>query len=187
MYNFGLAIGPVVAQNNSERNQNIMFKKLAIVAALAVAASSSFAAQTGYYGGLDLGSTKIDDIDDSKTSFGGFLGYGFNQFFAVEAGYRQLGKWDAGYGIDLKAKQTHLSVVGSYPIAPQFDIYGRLGYNQLRAEASYGNRTYGEDTDGFMYGAGVSYNFTPIISGRFEVQKPASDTTNYGVGIVVKF
>ena len=164
-----------------------MFKKLAIAAALAVAASSSFAAPTGYYAGLDLGSTKIDDLDDSKTSFGGFLGYGFNQFFAVELGYRQLGKWDLGYGVDLKAKQTHLSVVGSYPVTPQFDIYGRLGYNNLRAEASYGNVTYGDDTSGGLYGVGVSYTFTPNISGRFEVQKPSSDSTNYGVSVVYKF
>lgn len=164
-----------------------MFKKFAIAAALAVAASSAFAAPTGYYAGLDLGSTKIDGLGDSKTSFGGFLGYGFNQFVAIEAGYRQLGTWDMGYGVDLTAKQTHLSVVGSYPIAPQFDIYGRLGYNQLRAEASYGKLTYGDDTSGGLYGVGVSYTFTPAISGRFEVQKPASDTTNYSVGIVYKF
>jgi len=165
-----------------------MLKKIAAAAALALVASSSFAAApTAFYGGLDVGSTKIDDFDQDKTSFGGFLGYGFNQFFAVELGYRQLGKWDMGYGIDLKAKQTHLSVVGSYPVTPQFDIYGRLGYNSLRAEASRGNVTYGDDTSGGLYGIGVGYTFTPNISGRFEVQKPASDTTNYSVGIVYKF
>jgi len=164
-----------------------MFKKLAIAAALAVAASSSFAAPTGYYAGLDLGSTKIDDLGDSETSFGGFLGYGFNQFFAVELGYRQLGKWDLGYGVDLKAKQTHLSVVGSYPVTPQFDIYGRLGYNDLRAEASRGNVTYGDNTNGGLYGIGVGYTFNPNVSVRFEAQKPSSDSTNYSVSVVYKF
>lgn len=103
-----------------------MFKKFAIAAALALAASSSFAAApTGYYGGLDVGSTKIDDFNDSKAGVGGFLGYGFNRFVAVELGYRQLGSWDIG-GVDVTAKQAHVSVVGSYPLAPQFDIYGRL-------------------------------------------------------------
>jgi len=154
-----------------------MFKKLAIAAALAVAASSSFAAPTGVYAGLDLGSTKIDDVDDSKTSFGGFLGYGFNQFFSAEVGYRRLGKWD-----DVTVNQTQLSVVGSYPIAPQFDIFGRIGYNHLDIDNSFdGNRSGG------LYGIGVSYTFTPNISARFEVQKPTSDSTNYGVGIVYKF
>ena len=40
---------------------------------------------------------------------------------------------------------------------------------------------------GVLYGVGLNYNFTPTISGRAEVQKPSSDSTNYGVGIVFKF
>jgi len=164
-----------------------MFKKLAVAAAFALTASSSFAAApTAFYGGLDVGATKIDDFDSTKTSFGGFLGYGFNQFFAVELGYRQLGKYDF-YGVDVKAKQTHLSLVGSYPLNAQLDVYGRIGYNNLRAEASYGNITAGEDTDTGLYGIGLNYNFTPAISGRIEVQKPSSDTTNYSAGVVFKF
>jgi hypothetical protein len=167
-----------------------MFKKIAAAAALALVASSSFAAApTGFYAGVDAGSTKIDDLD-SASSVGAFLGYGFNQFFAVEAGYRQLGKYDVyfpGATVDLKAKQTHVSVLGFYPLNPQLDIYGRLGYNKLRAEASYGNFSYGEDTDKALYGIGLNYSFTPAIAGRFEVQKPASDTTNYSVGVVFKF
>jgi hypothetical protein len=164
-----------------------VLKKIAAAAALALLASSSFAATpTAFYGGLDVGSTKIDGFDDNKTSFGGFLGYGFNQFFAVELGYRQLGKWDFG-GADLKAKQTHLSVIGAYPLNAQLDLYGRLGYNNLRAEASAGNVTYGEDTDGGLYGIGLNYNFTPQLSGRIEAQKPSSDSTNYSIGVVWKF
>ena len=164
-----------------------MLKKIAAAAALALMASSSFAAApTAFYGGLDVGSTKIDGFDDNKTSFGGFLGYGFNQFFAVELGYRQLGKWDFG-PVELKAKQTHLSVIGSYPLNAQLDVYGRLGHNNLRAEASAGGVTYGDDTDGGLYGIGLNYNFTPQLSGRIEAQKPSSDSTNYSVGVVWKF
>ena len=164
-----------------------MLKKFAAAAALALVASSSFAAApTAFYGGLDVGSTKIDDFDQDKTSFGGFLGYGFNQFFAVELGYRYLGKFDV-FGTDVKAKQTHLSLVGSYPLNAQFDVYGRLGYNNLRAEAKGNGITYGDDTDGGLYGIGLNYNFNPQLSGRFEVQKPSSDSTNYSVGVVWKF
>ncbi|MDN4053222.1 outer membrane beta-barrel protein [Massilia sp. YIM B02763] len=168
-----------------------MFKKIAAAAALTLLASSSFAAApTAFYAGIDGGATKIDDLD-TKGSFGGFIGYGFNQYVAIEAGYRQLGKYDVdfygGASVDLKAKQTHVSVLGFYPLNPQLDIYGRLGWNKLRAEASYGNYSYGEDTDKVLYGIGLNYNFTPAISGRVEVQKPASDTTNYSVGVVFKF
>jgi OOP family OmpA-OmpF porin len=164
-----------------------MFKKIAAAAALAFAATSAFAAApTAFYGGVDVGSTKIDGLDDNKASFGGFLGYGFTQNFAVELGYRQLGKWDV-MGADLKAKQTHLSLVGSWPLNPQLDVYGRLGYNQLRAEASYAGYTYGEDTSTGLYGIGLNYSFTPTLSGRIEAQKPSSDSTNISVGVAFKF
>jgi long-subunit fatty acid transport protein len=91
------------------------------------------------------------------------------------------------FGTDVKAKQTHLSLVGSYPLNAQFDVYGRLGYNNLRAEAKAGGITYGDDTDGGLYGIGLNYNFNSQLSGRFEVQKPSSDSTNYSVGVVWKF
>jgi len=163
-----------------------MFKKIAVAAALSLMASSSFAAgPTAFYGGLDVGSTKIDDFDQSKASFGGFLGYGFNQFFAVELGYRYLGKFDV-YGSDIKAKQTHVSVIGSYPLNNRFDVYGRLGYNKLDASSSSSDVAVDAD-DGGLYGIGLSYNFTPQLSGRIEAQKVASNTTNYNVGIVWKF
>lgn len=163
-----------------------MIKQFAAAAALALVASSSFAAPVGTYGGLDVGSTKIDDFDSHKTSVGGFLGYGFNPNVAVELGYRQLGKFEL-YGADVTAKQTHLSVVGSFPLNQQFDVYGRLGYNNLRAEASYNGHTYGDDTSGGLYGIGVSATIAPNLSARFEVQKPSSDSSNISVGIVYKF
>jgi opacity protein-like surface antigen len=164
-----------------------MFKKIAAAAALAFVATSAFAAQpTAFYGGVDVGATKITDLDDSKASFGGFLGYGFTQNVAVELGYRQLGKWDVA-GVDLKAKQAQVSVIGSFPLNQKLDLYGRLGYNKLRAEASYGNYTYGEDTSGALYGIGLNFSFTPAIAGRVEVQKPSSDSTNLSVGVAFKF
>jgi hypothetical protein len=168
----------------------MMFKKIAAAAALTLLASSSFAAApTAFYGGVDVGSTKIDGLGDREVSFGGFLGYGFNQNFAVEVGYRQLGKWDKvfGSGADVTAKQTHVSLVGSLPLTPQFDLFGRLGYNNVKAEASFGGATYGEDTNGALYGIGLGYSFAPNIVGRVEVQKPSSDSTNVGVSVAWKF
>jgi OOP family OmpA-OmpF porin len=164
-----------------------MLKKFAAASALAVVTSSSLAAAlTTFYAGLDLGSTKIANLDSNKTSFGGFVGYRLNQNFAVELGYRRLGKWEIS-NVDLTVKQIHLAVVESFPLNDQLDVYGRLGYNQLRTEASYGKVTAGENTHGGLYGIGLNYRFAPNISARLEVQKPASDTTNYGVGVVWNF
>jgi hypothetical protein len=41
--------------------------------------------------------------------------------------------------------------------------------------------------NGVLYGVGLNYDFTRAISGRVEAQKPSSDSTHYGVGIVFKF
>ena len=165
-----------------------MFKKFAVAAALALGASSSFAAPaatgpapTQFYGGVDLGSTKIDGFDDRKTSVGAFLGYGFNQNVAVEVGYRQLGKFEYG-GYDNKAKQTHVSVVGSFPLNQQFSLYGRVGYNKVKVDSPYA-----DDVSGALYGIGVNYRFAQDITGRVEFQKPTSDSTNVHVGIVFEF
>jgi OOP family OmpA-OmpF porin len=66
-------------------------------------------------------------------------------------------------------------------------VGGFLGYKQLRAEARYNGATFEDDTSGVLYGVGLNYSFTPAISGRIEAQKPSSDSTNYGVGVVFKF
>lgn len=168
-----------------------MLKKIAAAAALAFVASSAIAAApVAFYGGVDLGVTNVDDdygvFDDNKASVGAFIGYGINQNFAIEAGYRQLGKWDYR-GADIKAKQTHVSVLGFLPLNPQTDVYARLGYNKVKAELSYQGYHYGEDADRALVGLGVNYSFSNQLSGRIEVQKPASDFTNVHAALVWKF
>ncbi|AVR98383.1 outer membrane beta-barrel protein [Pseudoduganella armeniaca] len=169
-----------------------MLKKFAAAAALAFVASSAFAAApVAFYGGVDLGVTNADEyVDGNKASIGAFIGYGFNQNFAIEAGYRQLGKWD-----DIRAKQTHVSVLGFLPLNAQTDVYARLGYNKVKAEQSYtfsvfGNKytsTIGVNDDRALFGLGLNYSFSNQLSGRVEVQKPVSDVTNVHAALVWKF
>ncbi|QGZ39563.1 putative outer membrane protein [Pseudoduganella flava] len=164
-----------------------MFKKLAAAAALALMASSSFAAApTGFYIGGDVGGTKIDDFDSTKKAIGAFAGYGINQNVAVELGYRQHGDFEY-YGTEVKAKQTHLSVIGSFPLNNQLDVYGRLGASYLKVEADYrGYKSDDSDTK-VLYGIGLNMSFTPNIFGRVEVQKMSSDSTTLNVGVGYKF
>jgi hypothetical protein len=165
-----------------------MFKKIAAAAALAFVASSAFAGPTAFYAGVDAGLTSWDyNNASSKVSVGGFVGYGFNQYIAAELGYRQLGDFNG-----FKISQTHISAVGSYPLNNRLDIFGRLGYTSLSVSGcyNYGNGyTYcgGDIGTGTVIGAGVAYSFAPNIVGRVEVQKPATDVTNVGVGVVFKF
>jgi predicted porin len=160
-----------------------MLKKIVAAAALAMLASSSFAGTPGtVYGGLDVGSTKLDGVSESQTSFGGFVGYNFHQNFAVEGGFRRLGTWD-GAGSDVTVDQTAVSVIGTLPLSQGFNVYGRLGYNHVKADAGW---TEGSDS-GVLYGVGVGYTFSPKLAGRIEVQKPTSDSTNVGASVVYQF
>jgi hypothetical protein len=153
-----------------------MFKKITAAAALTLLASSSFAAPTAFYGGVDVGSTKIETIDfnSSKVSYGAFLGYGVNENVAVELGFRRLGEWQ-----DQTVNQTHLSVVASVPLKDQFSLFARVGYNKLNG--------FGDNTSGALYGVGVGYNFAPNVFGRVEVQKAGTDVTNLGFTVGYKF
>jgi OOP family OmpA-OmpF porin len=153
-----------------------MFKKIAAAAALTLLASSSFAAPTAFYGGVDVGSTRADvfDINSSKASYGAFLGYGVNENVGVELGFRRLGEWQ-----DTSINQTHLSVVGSVPLKDQFSVFARVGYNKLNGA--------GDSLSGALYGVGLGYDFAPNLFGRVEVQKPANYATNIGVSVGYKF
>lgn len=164
-----------------------MCKKIAAIAALMIASSSAFAVEPGaLYAGVDIGKTKIDDWSDRETSYGGFVGYKFHPNFAAEFGYRRLGDAEA-FGADIKVDQASLSLIGSLPLGNNFDLYGRLGYNRLEADAKARGITVSESESRAVYGVGVSYAFTPAISARIEAQKPASEFTNYSAGIVFKF
>jgi OOP family OmpA-OmpF porin len=160
-----------------------MFKKIAAAAALTLLASSSFAAPTAFYGGVDVGSTRADvlDLDSSKVSYGAFLGYGLNDNIAVELGYRRLGQWDNAFGAgnDATLNQTHLSVVASLPLKDKFSVFARVGYNKLNGAA--------ETSSGALYGVGVGYDFNQRLFGRVEVQKPTNNVNNIGFSLGYKF
>jgi OOP family OmpA-OmpF porin len=179
-----------------------MFKHIAVAAALVIASSSALAqVAPQFYAGVDVGSTKVDG-SDRENGFGGFVGYKFHPNFAVEAGYHRLAKANVYYyedGIEAegegKFNQADISVIGTLPLSNGFSIFGRLGYNRLEIKGSATATGYGQTaTESFseseskvLYGAGLSYDFAPNVSGRVEVQKPHSDITKVAVGVSIGF
>lgn len=164
-----------------------MIKKLISAAILATLASSAMAATPNtFYAGLDGGSTKIDGLGDRESSVGAFVGYNFHTFFAAELGVRRLGSWDV-IGTSLDINQYSASVIGTYPLQNNFNVFGRLGYNKIDGDVSYQGYTAEASDSGAVYGVGVGYAFTPTISGRIEFQKPASNASNISAGVVFAF
>lgn len=164
-----------------------MFKKIFAAAALATLASSAFAAMpNSYYAGVDGGSSKVDGFGDREGSYGAFIGYNFHENFAAEISARRLGEWDQ-FGANLKANQYAASIIGTLPLQNNFNVFGRLGYNQVEAKASYLGSSAKDHDNGVLYGVGVGYSFTPTISGRIEFQKPTSDSQNLSAGVAFAF
>jgi OOP family OmpA-OmpF porin len=167
-----------------------MFKKFAAAAALAAASTAAFAAEPpSFYAGVDVSSTKISG-SDRDGGYGAFLGYKFNESFAVEGGYHRLAETEYRSGplrADVTLDQLDLSVIGSLPLSAGFDVYGRLGYNRLTADADVAGFSAREHDNNVLYGVGLGYAFTPVIHARLEVQKPSSDATKILAGVAFRF
>lgn len=163
-----------------------MFKKIAVAATLAILSTASMAADGRVYAGADFGKTKLDGFSDRETSVGAFVGYAITPAIAIEAGYRNLADFDF-IGADLSIDQVALSGVGTLPLANNFSLFGRLGYNRVKVKGSGPAGSASDTESGVLYGVGLGYQFTPTVAGRLEVQKPTSDSTNLSAGVVFSF
>jgi OOP family OmpA-OmpF porin len=167
-----------------------MFKKFAIAAVLVAASTSAFAAgPQPFYAGIDVASTKIDGFG-REGGYGAYFGYKFNPSVAIEGGYHRVADTDYRYnGVrgDLTLDMIDLSVIGTLPLSNGFDLYGRLGYNRLEADADIGGFSGKSHESGGLYGLGLGYAFSPVVHARLEVQRPANDATRIVAGVGFSF
>jgi OOP family OmpA-OmpF porin len=164
-----------------------MLKKILVSAIFASFTASAFAApSTNVYVGGDMGSTRVDNFDKKSTSYGGFAGYQFTSNLAAELGYRHFGSTNL-YNVEVNLRQTSLSALASFPIGSGNFVFGRLGYNQLKATASYRGMKGSDSDNGVLYGAGIGHQFNQNVSARLELQRPSSDSTNFSVAVAYKF
>jgi OOP family OmpA-OmpF porin len=169
-----------------------MFKKIALVTAVALLSTASFAAENrSFYAGADVGSTKFDNLTGRQTSFGGFFGYKFSKYLAVEASYRRLADYEGLYynntKVDVRFDQTAASVIGILPLSSGFEVFGRFGRNRVESKGTGSNFSLTQSGDGALYGVGVAYIYTPNISVRLELQSPSSDSKNVSAGVSYTF
>jgi len=182
-------------------NGDFMKKQVFAMASLALAAAPSFASD--FYFLADAGQSKLEiDVDgatlsttDNAISFG--AGYSFRENFAIEFAYRDLGEISEDYrenlgggdyydeSVSLSSTALQLSLVGALALGEAAHLYGRVGLARLEAEATY---SYSERINGWNYsesesattsktkavfGAGLSYSFTPVFAWRGEYSQYA--------------
>lgn len=125
----------------------------ATAALLSVAAAPAVSQAQEVYGTIGYGAVDLDGAADLG-AIQGRLGYKFNPYVAVEA--------EAAFGVkddaDIELKhQIGAFVVGSVPVTPQADLFARVGYSGSTVDTPLGE----VDGDGWAYGVGGQYNFTP--------------------------
>ncbi|QIE29521.1 OmpA family protein [Caballeronia sp. SBC2] len=181
--------------------------KVALLALTLIASRITLAQNSGWYGGGNLGQSHatIDDgrirgglqaggfatssINNDERDFGYkvFGGYQFNRYFALEAGYFDLGKFSfhattipAGtLDGSLKLKGGNLDAVGLLPITGDFSIFGRVGATYASTSDSFSGSGAVRPLDpspskrGFNYklGLGLQYQITQALAMRGEVER----------------
>lgn len=184
---------------------------LLFLSGLAVAPLAS--AQGPWYIGGSVGKSDFDDgnvvpalitsgtVDGSDTGFKIFGGYQFNKQFGVEIAWVDLGK--ASYsgtfggapvtGGSLETSGLNFSVVGTLPLNPSFELFGKVGFFMWEAKANdvTGGVPFSAKDDGtdVSYGIGLGFNINKNFSVRVEWEQfEAVDKVSlFSLGVVFKF
>lgn len=146
----------------------------------------------GFYvgGGVGQFNAQIDDVDDvdgtvdewdaDDTAYKFFAGYRVNRFLGFELAYLNLGEPSGqvvpGVNADASVDGFAPYVVGTIPLGPYFEVYGRLGYFLYDAtvgvEDNFDNRVeFDEESEALVWGGGIGANIGEKFNVRFEYER----------------
>ncbi len=176
----------------------------------ALASANTLAQQSTkpWYGGVSIGQSTVkikDDVlpiigatatslskNETDTGFKAYIGYRFNQNFALEGGWTDFGKFSAtrtmtapGFGTvqaNVKASGAHLDALGIWPLQNNLTLFGKLGalYDTVETNASTTGAVVfpaGTNTNpkhsglNWKFGLGAGYDFTPTVGARVEWER----------------
>jgi OOP family OmpA-OmpF porin len=171
----------------------------AMVVASAIGASQAHA-QSGFYLGGNVGQSHYKEqspltapIDSANSGFKAYGGYQLTTGVAIEAGYADLGTFQAGVN-SLKASGGFMDLVTTVPIAPQLSALARGGAFDNRSTLINQGQSRLEKGLMLKVGAGVQYELSPntALRGEWErygarVNSQTANTDLYSLGVVVKF
>ncbi|MDQ1815876.1 OmpA family protein [Massilia sp. CCM 9210] len=134
--------------------------------------------------GASLNSFKVDERD---LAYKLFVGKQLNRYFAVEAGFFDLGK----FGFDASTSQNgrlvgeagfrgvNMDLVAQLPMSDRFSVLGRIGMNYAKASTHFsGNRLFAvtnphpsERKLNAKAGLGLEFKFSEALALRGEVER----------------
>jgi OmpA-OmpF porin, OOP family len=150
-------------------------KNIYLTAALTLLSSSI---QANPYISSSIG--KTDDGDLTSTSYSLAAGYKFNQQFALEASYEDLGSYsediyDDGDIANFNIDGLGLHLVGFMPIANNIDLFAKVGMVNWELESSYMGLNGSIDGTDLSYGFGASYMLNDTSSLKLELDRISLD------------
>ncbi len=173
-------------------------KSIAVFVTLALTPLSALA-DSGFYFGGSVGSATIKEdfsglnIDTDSTPYRFTVGWQFNDFFSLEGGYHNFGKFDervdvSGSPVDLRlqADGFTLGATGSIPLGNSMSLFGRGGAFFWDGDAILDNITLARPEDSNLYlGGGATVSFTERLKlvgdwTRYELEDTESDVISLG-------
>jgi OOP family OmpA-OmpF porin len=174
---------------------------MAVSGAMASSASFAQATDTGFYIGGHFGQSDVKELDETDSSWKFIGGYQFNQNFALELGYTDLGSVTiSGPGGNATFESTAFELLGvaSLPVADRFSVYGKFGFYQADSDLNFnlvgfGSGSASESNTDITFGVGLRYDFTRNLGVRAEWQRygdvgdGATDVDVMSIGVLWKF
>jgi OOP family OmpA-OmpF porin len=152
------------------------------------------------------------NLDRNDVGYKVQVGYQFNDYFAVEAGYVDLGKEEytahisgGRVNVEGKASGYNLDAVGSYPFGNGISLFGKFGLINaevkvdISASGPGGSASDSESVTKVkqVYGVGVAYELYQNIAIRAEAERYANlgagdktgetDVDLFSVGVSYRF
>lgn len=165
---------------------------LCVAATMATVSGAALAADSGFYGAVDIGQSKakescapeagftITGCDDKDTAYRIGVGYQFNQNFGLEANYVDFGTFGVSgtylgvpFTADAEADALQLAVTGTMPINESFAVIGKLGMARTSVDVAVAGGAPGtasDDSTGLTYGIGVKYNINKAMAIRAQYE-----------------
>lgn len=184
----------------------LMAGLLTMATTLAKAAEATTKWTSGLYATASVGRTQIDNrmldvlesnglpLDDTDTGYSLGLGYDFNKYLAVEAGYMDVGEASIAYtnGGDslngsVEGDGFYFGPKVSLPLTDKLAVFGKIGFFTWDGDvaavgtgawAAY-TGTASEDGTDLYFGGGVACDITETLAAKAEWTRYTFDGSNW--------
>lgn len=137
---------------------------------------------------IDTGASSVTFSSDQRdTAYKLFVGKQLNKYFAVEAGYFDLGKYSfnavttppGSLNGEVGFRGVNLDLLAQMPLSERFSIYAKLGMNYAKTDSNFtGDRLFAitnpssnDDKLNPKVGLGMEYKFTEALAIRGEAER----------------